>query len=145
MRSLDVKTSAPARAAGLAFLALSLTACISVRVEKGVSDADRHFRKAYAEIARIEGSPRREARQPHRMCLLVHDAEKAELIRVSIPMWLVKMGLDLGEKASEHEHGGSFADRYELDWSAIRDLDRYGRGLLASVEEEKARVLIWLR
>ncbi len=140
-----MRTSAPARAAGLVFVALSLTACVSVHVEKGVSDADRYFRKAYAEIARIEGSRGRPARQAHRLCVLAHDAEDGELVRVSVPMWLVNMGLDLGAHASRNEHGGNIGDRYELEWSAIRDLDRYGPGLLASVEEETARVLVWLR
>ena len=140
-----MRTSAPARAAGLVVAALSLTACVSVHVEKDVQDADRHFREAYAEIARIEGSRGRAARHPHRLCVLVHDADEGELVRVSVPMWLVAMGLDLGAHASKDEQGGNIGDRYELEWSAIRDLDRYGPGLLASVEEERARVLVWLR
>lgn len=140
-----MKLSAPAQAAGLALIALSLTACVSVRVEQGVRNADRQFERAYAEIARIEGTRGGEARRPRRLCVLVHDAEEGELVRVSVPMWLVNMGLSLGEDASRHEHGRSAGDRYELEWSAIKDLGRYGRGLLASVEEEQARVLVWLK
>ena len=140
-----MNTSAPTRAAGLALLALSLTACISVRTESGIRNADRQFEKAYAEIARIDGTRSGEARRPHRLCVLVHDAEAGELVRVSVPMWLVDAGLSLGADASRHGHGGSVRDRYDLEWSAIKDLGRYGRGLLASVEEEDARVLVWLK
>lgn len=140
-----MKTSAPARAAGLALIVLSLTACISVRTERGVKNADRQFEKASAEIARIEGTRSDGARRPHRLCVLVHDAEQGELVRVSVPMWLVDAGLSLGADASGHEHGRSSGDRYELEWSAIKDLGRFGRGLLVSVEEERARVLVWLK
>ncbi len=145
MRRTNVNTSAPARAAGLALVALSLTACISVRTESGVRNADRQFERAYAEIARIAGTRGGETRRPHRLYVLVHDAEEGELIRVSVPMWLVDAGLSLGADVSGHEHGRSAGDRYGLEWSAIKDLGRYGRGLLASVEEEKARVLVWLK
>lgn len=138
-------SSAPARAAGLALAALCLTACVSVRLERGVGNADRQFRKAYAEIARIESSRHGRAGRPHRLCVLVHDAAEGELVRVSVPMWLVKAGLSLGADAARHEHGRSAADRYDLEWSAIGDLGRYGPGLLASVEEDEARVLVWLR
>ena len=140
-----MKISALIRAMGLAAAVLSLMACLSIRVEEGVRDADSHFLKAYAEIAGIEASHGRSARHPHRMCVLVHDAEQGDLVRVSIPMWLVRAGLDLGAKPSGHEHGGGIADRYDLEWSAIRDLGRYGPGLLVSVEEENARVLVWLK
>lgn len=140
-----MKPSAPARVAGLALIALSLTACISVRTERGAMNADRQFERAYAEIARIQETRSGGTRRPHRLCVLVHDAEEGELIRVSVPMWLVEAGLSLGADASGHEHGRSAGDRYDLEWSAIKDLSRYGRGLLASVEEEKARVLVWLK
>jgi hypothetical protein len=145
MRRTKVNTSARARATGLALLALSLTACISVRTESGIRNADLQFERAYAEIARIEGTRGGEASRPHRLYVLVHDAEEGELVRVSVPMWLVDAGLSLGADASGGEHGRSARDRYDLEWSAIKDLGRYGRGLLASVEEEKSRVLVWLR
>jgi hypothetical protein len=145
MRRMNVNTSAPARVAGLAIVALSLTACISVRSESGVRNADRQFERAYAEIARIEGIRSGEVRRPRRLCVLVHDQQEGELVRVSIPMWLVEAGLSLGADASGHKHGRPAGDRYDLEWSAIKDLGRYGRGLLASVEEEKARVLVWLK
>ncbi len=140
-----MKTSVPARAAGLAFVAFTLTACISVRTQDGVGNADRQFERAFAEIARIETARGGAARRPHRLCVLVHDADEGELVRVSVPMWLVDLGLSLGEHADKHGHGRSIEDRYELEWSAIRDLGRHGRGLLVSVEEEKARVLVWLK
>lgn len=140
-----MRTSAPARTGVAAFAALSLTACVSVRVERGVDDAGLDFQKAYTEIARIDRRQDRGTERPHRLCVLVHDAAKGELVHVSVPMWLVDAGLDLGEHASRHEHGGSVADRYDLEWRAVRDLGRYGPGLLVSVEEEKARVLIWLK
>jgi hypothetical protein len=145
MRRTKVNTSAPAGAAGLALVALSLMACISVRTESGVRNADRQFEKTYAEIARIEGTRGNGPRRPHRLCVLVHDAEEGKLVRVSVPMWIVNAGLSLGADASRHEHGRSAGDRYDLEWSAIKDLGRYGPGLLASVEEEGARVLVWLR
>jgi len=142
---MNVKPSASARAAGLALVALTLTACISVRARCGAGNADRQFEQAYAEIARIERTRGGEFRKPHRLCVLVHDAEEGELVRVSVPMWLVDLGLSLGERADRHEHGCSVGDRYELEWSAVRDLGRHGRGLLVSVEEEGTRVLVWLK
>jgi hypothetical protein len=145
MRSPRKRIGAVARPAGLAIVALSLAACLSVRVERGVGNADRAFDKAFADISRLESSGRGRHARPHRLVVLVHDADEGELVRVSVPLWLVDAGLSLASRDEERGHDLDPADRYDLEWEAVKDLGRYGRGLLASVEEERARVLVWLR
>ena len=38
-----------------------------------------------------------------------------------------------------------FKDRYDFDWSEIKDLNRIGPGLLVEVEDEENKILIWLK
>lgn len=134
-----------ARLALLIGLALSLTACFTVRVDRDVRRVDDYFERAAREIARLENDDLAHGRRPHRLCVLAYDADEGTVVQVSLPLWIVNMGLDMGLRADAEGHDFAARKRYDFDWKAVRDLDRYGRGLLVSVEEEKSRVLVWLR
>ncbi len=126
-------------------LALGLSACVSVHVGRDTSRAGAYFDRATREIADLEHRDPGRTGRPHRLCVLVYDADEGTIVRVSMPLWLVEMGLEAGRDKEDGGHDADFRKRYDLDWRAVKDLGRYGRGLLVSVEEERSRVLVWLR
>ncbi len=136
------------QAALLAFAALGLAACIGIRIESGVRDADRHFDRARDEIAGLESRDPGRSRRAHRLCVLIHDRRDGELVRLSVPLWMVDLAMDLGSEAERHENRNGhrdLEDRYEVDWRSLRDIGRFGPGLIASVEGDDDRILVWLR
>ncbi len=108
-----------------------------------VSDPAAAFRDARAEAERYAGR-RGPARQ---LNVLVWDHHDGEMVRVSLPMWLVKR-ID-----ASVERGGGGDSEQERDLAhrirrhvRIRDLDQAGLGILVEVEEDEGdRVLVWLR
>jgi hypothetical protein len=134
-----------AQLALLGAIAVALTACVSVRVERDGGRADAYFDKAHREIARLEQNDPRREHHPHRLCVLIHDADEGKIIRISVPLWLVNLGMDLAMKDDAGGHDFDARKRYDFDWKAVKDLDRFGQGLLVALDEEHDRVLVWLR
>lgn len=135
----------------LAILALTLMAtagCIGVRIERGVRHADAYFDRAERDIARLERHRDSGHRHVHRLHLLAYDRHEGELVRVSVPLWMVELAMDVGEEAERqdlrHHHDIDIEQRYDVDWRALRDLSRFGPGLLAAVASDHDRVLVWL-
>jgi len=126
-------------------LPLVLAACFKVQVINHTKDPASYFDKAYKQLSRIEKDhPNREGRA-HRLCLLIHEDQESQIVRVTVPIWLVNFGIRVGMKAAEHDHGSNkWRDRYEFDWHAIEDFGRFGPGLLAAVDDAQNKVLVWL-
>ncbi len=132
----------------LALAALGLGACIGLRIENGVRNADRDFDRARDEIARLESRDPGRRSRAHRLCLLIHDRNEGDLVRLSVPLWMVDLAMDAGEQAERHERREGrrdLEDRYDVDWRSLRDIGRFGPGLIASVEGDDDRILVWLR
>ena len=108
-----------------------------------VSDPTAAFREARTEAERYAGR-RGPARQ---LNVLVWDHHDGELVRVSLPMWLVKKI----DASVEREHQGDSHSERDLAHRIRRhvragDLDKAGLGILVEVEEDEGdRVLVWLR
>ncbi|HEY3119764.1 MAG TPA: hypothetical protein VGL15_04010 [Vicinamibacteria bacterium] len=124
----------------LAAVALG-TGCL-VQIDH-VADPGPAFRRARAEALRIAGTGR-----PHEVSVLAYDAGERELVRVTVPLWLVKKAqrhVDWEEDALAGRHGRArVAERLRhLNW---KDLEAAGRGILVEAEEDGGeQVLIWLR
>jgi hypothetical protein len=129
----------------VAVITLAFGACMTVRVDRDKSRAEAYFDQASREIVRLEKQDPHHERRPHRLYILVLDAGEGEIVRVSLPLWLVKWGLDAGMKDDADGHDFNARKRYDFAWKAVRDLDRFGQGLLVSLEENRDRVLIWLK
>lgn len=132
----------------LALAVLGLGACIGIRIESGVRDADRRFDRARDDIARLESRDPDRTGPARRLCVLVYDRRGGDLVRLSVPLWMVDLAMDLGEGAERHERRrghGDIEDRYDIDWRSLRDIGRFGPGLLVSLEGDDDRVLVWLR
>ena len=108
-----------------------------------VRDARPIFREARAEASRYSGRPG-PARQVN---VLVWSPDDGELVRVSVPLWLVR-------RAARH------ADWDEIDVDGddehvkrilkrrlrVEEIEKAGLGTLVEVEEEDGeQVLVWLR
>jgi hypothetical protein len=104
-----------------------------------VSDPGPAFAEARAEAARVVGRPG----PADRLEVLVYDRKDEQLVRVSLPMWMVeKMGddeeidIDLDDETAERI-------RSHLKLS---ELKKAPLGPLVEVEEEDGdQVLVWLK
>lgn len=118
-----------------------LTAGCLVDIDK-VADPGPAFARARAEAARLHG---RRGPAGH-LNVLVYDAGESQLVRVSLPMWMVRKlddrdGLDLD---LDEGHGGEAA-RKAARRLRLEDIEKAGLGVLTEVEEEGGdQVLVWL-
>ncbi len=105
-------------------------------------DPQAAFARARADVARVQGRPGR----PGHLEVLVYDRAEGELVRASLPMWLVRkiddgdeVDLDFGDEGARRRSGSGAG-------SASKDIEQAGRGILVEVEEEGGdQVLVWLR
>jgi len=129
----------------LAILSLFLSACFKVQVIGHARNPQAYFEKAYRQIDRLERAHPNRRGKAHELVLLIHEDSEDQIIKVSVPIWLVNFGLKVGMKAAEHDrHSNKWEDRYEFEWRAIKDLGRLGPGLLVAVDDERDKILIWL-
>lgn len=146
MRSKMPKLQKKVQIVGVVVLLLLFSACFSLQIIDHVHNPDAYFKSAYAEIERLQQeNPAREGRA-HRLSLLIHDSSSDEIIRLTVPLWLVHACMDLGTEAAEHKnHHFDYNERYEADWKALKDLGQFGPGLLVAVDDERDKILIWLK
>ena len=112
-----------------------------------VKDARPVFDQARREAERYQGR-----RGPaHELNVLVFDPRDGELVRVTLPMWLVR-SVDRRvdwEREIAGDDGGDPRDRVARRVRRhvrLEDLEKAGLGILAEVEDEDGeQVLIWLR
>jgi hypothetical protein len=122
-------------------LAAATQAACLVQITR-VSDATPVFERARQEAQKYSGR-----RGPaHELNVLVFDPGDRELVRVSVPMWLVRAA----ERRVDWEKGDD-GDRDRIARRVRRhvrleDIEKAGLGIIAEVEDEDGeQVLIWLR
>jgi hypothetical protein len=101
------------------------------------------FDEARAEAARYAGRP-----GPARsLQVLVYDPGDRELVRVSLPMWIVRKIEHEADWDDEWDDQGGDKVRHALRGRlTLRDLERSALGTLIEVEEEDGeQVLVWLK
>ena len=122
------------------------TGCL-VQITK-VADPAPIFQQARLEAGRYAGKPGR-AREVN---VLVYEKDEQQLIRVSLPIWLVK-------KIERHADGGDIDIDMDMDDDdadhvkrvlkrriRMEDIEKAGLGTLVEVEEENGeQVLVWLK
>lgn len=126
----------------VAALALSEAACL-VQITH-VADPRPIFSAARVEAERLAGRPGR-ARE---LNVLVWDRDDGELVRISLPMWLVRKAERRVDWREEIEGGDGVKDhvRQALRRVRLEDVEKAGLGILAEVEEDGGdQVLVWLR
>lgn len=119
--------------------AASQAACL-VQVTK-VSDAGPLFERARREAQRYQGR-----RGPaHELNVLVFNPGDRELVRVSVPMWIVRAAERRVDWEKELGDDDDVARRVRRH-VRLEDIEKAGLGILAEVEDEDGeQVLIWLK
>ncbi len=130
---------------GILVLPVFFATCLSFQVSQGVHDPTPAFDRAYREIRNINRSDPGHEGRAHELCLLIYDGSSDELIRLETPLWVIHAAMDIGEEDEKHHRRSDYEDRYEVDWQALKDLGRFGPGLLVSLDDERNKILIWLR
>jgi hypothetical protein len=109
-----------------------------------VKDAGPVFEQARREAERYQGRPG-PARE---LNVLVFDPSDRELVRVSVPMWLVRTvdrRVDWAKEVGDEDDDDRVARRVRRH-VRLEDIEKAGLGLLAEVEDEDGeQVLVWLR
>jgi hypothetical protein len=104
-----------------------------------VDDPRAAFGEARAEASRLQGRPG----PAHHVNVLAFDEGDRKLVRVSVPLWLVRKiekngEIDLGDEAGDIAAG--VRPRLRLE-----DIEKAGLGILVEVEEDGGdQVLVWL-
>ena len=124
----------------VAVAALLETGCI-VQITK-VADPRPIFQQARLEAGRYAGKPGR-AREVN---VLVYEPDEGQLIRVSLPIWLVKKmerHVDWDDiDVDDAEHVRRVLKRR----IRLEDIEKAGLGMLVEVDEEDGeQVLVWLK
>ena len=130
---------------GLAVAALSLGEAACLVQITHVTDPRPIFGEARAEANRLAGRPGR----AHELNVLVWNHGDRELVRVSLPMWIVRKAerrIDWDDDAFDGDRRAQDHVREALRHVRLEDLEKAGVGILAEVEEEGGdQVLVWLR
>jgi hypothetical protein len=128
----------------VATAALLETGCL-VQITK-VADPGPIFQQARLEAGRLAGKPGR----AHEVNVLVYEPDEGQLIRVSMPIWLVKkleqhadrgdIDIDLDDDEARHVR------RVLKRRLRMEDVEKAGLGTLVEVDEEDGeQVLVWLK
>ena len=126
----------------VAMAALLETGCIVQNTK--VADPRPIFQQARLEAGRYAGRPGR-AREVN---VLVYEPDEGQLIRVSLPIWLVKKmehhvdwdDVDLDDAEADHVR------RVLKRRLRIEDIENAGLGMLVEVDEDDGeQVLVWLK
>lgn len=123
---------------------LLLSACFGIKIIDDVKDPEPYFDEAYSEIDRIHKQhPNREG-IPSRIHLMFYDCADRDLVMLELPLSLIEGSLDLCLEETEEDWRFDFEDRFDFDWSEIKDVRQLGMGLLVEVDSEEGKILIWL-
>ena len=122
----------------LALLVVALTASGCLVEISHARDPSAAFREARAEAERLQGGKG----PAHRLHVLAYDPKDRELVRVSLPMWMVrKAGDEDLDVDAGHGHTRDVVKRH----ARLEDLEKAGLGILIEVQEDGGeRVLVWL-
>ena len=128
----------------VAMAALLETGCL-VQITK-VADPAPIFQQARLEAGRLAGRTGR----AHEVNVLVYEPAEGQLIRVSMPIWVVRkieqhanrgdVDIDLGDDDADHVR------RVLKGRLRVEDIEKAGLGTLIEVDEDDGeQVLVWLK
>jgi hypothetical protein len=125
----------------LAILSLSLGGCL-VEVKKFYDDPGPLF-AAVEDQLRLARSRLVKGETPRQVHLMVYDRGSQDLVRVRVPFWLLAMFDDEDSIARFSER---FKDRRWADSPRVRlsELKSMGPGVVVRINDDDARLLLWL-
>jgi len=127
----------------VAMAALLETGCI-VQITK-VADPRPIFQQARLDAGRYAGRPGR-AREVN---VLVYEPDEGRLIRVSLPIWLVKKmehHVDWDDIDIDDDDDAEHVRRVLKRRIRLEDIEKAGLGMLVEIDEKDGeQVLVWLK
>lgn len=118
---------------------LSLSSCLVVAVEKSEGEAEAEMQKVRQQVLKL--SVHSSSSRPHRLKMLVYDPDENQLLRISLPFWLVQKGLTHEAGSPAQSQGTDFEFDMKGFSRAVREMPP---GLLAEVLTDREKVLLWL-
>jgi hypothetical protein len=126
-------------------LPLFFGACVRIRVIRHVDDPGPYFEREQKRVERLQQGTHPGRGRAHDLCVFAYESGENQIVRCRVPLWLVRLALHAGLEAAEHDpEWREWRHRYQFDWSVVRDLDSFGRGLLVAVDDERDKVLVWI-
>ena len=103
------------------------------------------FKQAWKKIERIHAKPFHRRGEISQLNLMVYIGDDRQFVSFSVPRSLLESLLEDGDLA-EKKDIKKYSGNVEIDWSAIKKLDKLTPGLLMEVEvtEDNVHVLIWM-
>ncbi|NPV82795.1 MAG: hypothetical protein HPY46_04310 [Candidatus Aminicenantes bacterium] len=120
---------------------LTLSSCLVVAVEKTEREAEAELQGTRQRVLKLSTNSYSSSSQPHRLKMLVYDPEEGQLLRISLPLWLVNKGLNHEAESQARSHGPDFEFDMKGFSRAVREMPP---GLLAEVLTDREKVLLWL-
>jgi len=118
---------------------LGLSSCLVVAVEKDSGRGEAALTRARERVLRLTSDYT--SSRPHRLKILVYDPDEGQLVRISLPLWLVKKGLK--QEISQSRPSDHLDFEFESQ-AFTRALSVLPRGLVAEVWTDREKVLLWL-
>jgi hypothetical protein len=119
---------------------LTLSSCLFVSVETESGQVEAVFTRAREEILGLTLSCSI-SEKPGKFKMLVYDPEEAQLVRITLPLWLVRKGL----RQEIEQTGSARRQDFEFDVKAFNQaIQQLPRGLVAEVWTDREKMLLWL-
>jgi len=130
----------------LIVILLATSACFDFRVESDVDFPIQRFAAARERLSALERHNPDRVGKASNMHILVYDGSSRELVTGVIPMSLVRLGIEEGERSEERSPQKAVSRYVDFDWRQVERLSRLGPGLLVQVEDmaDDTHVLLWL-
>ncbi|MBN1273577.1 MAG: hypothetical protein JXB26_15025 [Candidatus Aminicenantes bacterium] len=140
-----LKTRFKARILVLVPLLLMLCSCFKVRVVQNCRNAEFRFRRAAALIENIHRrDPERRGRVKG-ISVLFYNKEDRSLVTAYCPLWVIETAIDISLRAADHEDDFDFEERYHFNWRDADVLKKLGPGLIAEIDDEEIKIMVWLK
>jgi len=124
----------------LAALSIASSGCY-LWVDRAPTNLERSRRRAQAKVERLESRPAGERGKPHSLKLWAYDRGDDQLVKLSVPIWVVKK---IAAHVEKDEDEGATEDDLQRYHIKVEDVLNGHRGLLVRVDSEDEEVLAWL-
>lgn len=115
---------------------LNLSSCLFVSVETESGQVEAAFARAREDVMALTFNPAM-ADKPEKFKMLIYDPEEGQLVRISLPLWLVRTGIRQTDLARGQE--------FEFDSKAFNQaIQQLPQGLVAEIWTEREKMLWWL-
>jgi hypothetical protein len=119
---------------------LTLSSCLWVSVETESGQVEAVYTRAKEDVLALTFNSNISER-PEKFKMLIYDPEEGQVVRISLPLWLVREGMWQGIGQSGSTRGRGF----EFDSKAFSQaIQQLSQGLVAEIWTDREKILWWL-